>query len=95
MADWITETMGQWWLEEAMFSLRLGMHSFFQKPSKAEMQAAGIPDTFTSFHEQLIIMAKHYPNIKVDFMLGTKIEKIVKQGAASMEGLRRERENSL
>jgi len=71
--DIIETTIGKWWQKNAMFSLRQGMHSLFQKPSEVTSSSSQ-----TAFYDEIMKMAKNNFNLKVKFLFDARVEKIEK-----------------
>ena len=75
-----------WWQMEAMFSLKQGMHTLYQKPSPSTLQQLGIPANSkqTAFYDEII---KFHLDASVpfhtEFHLRTKIVKIEQKNGKS------------
>ena len=86
ISDWGGEAPGQWWQAEAMFSLRQGMHTLFQRPDLSSLAKLNIPpDTpQTSFYDEIVKMHNDPAiQVKVEFQLQTKIDRIVQENGKS------------
>jgi len=70
--DIVETTIGKWWQKNAMFSVRQGMHTVFQKPETP------VPPPQTAFYDEILKLAKNNWNIDVKFLYNMRVEKIEK-----------------